>query len=80
LVSGQKRWYLIGAYAPPSETDGTTLEFITQAWETTRNHRWPVIMLGDFNVDFARPEGHSNVGAERRLEIAALKTMGLRSI
>jgi len=38
-------------------------------------------MLGDFNVDFARPGGNSNEGAERRYETAALVgTMGLRSI
>ena len=81
MVSGQKRWYIIVAYVPPSEMDGSTLDYITQAWETTGNHPWPVIMLGDFNVDFARPGGNSNEGAERRFEAAALVgTMGLQSI
>ena len=56
LVSGQDRKYLIGAYVPPSEEDGSTLDHIREAWATVRNPRWPVIMMGDFNVDLHDPQ------------------------
>ena len=81
LVSGQRRWYIIGAYIPPSEIDGATLDCIQQAKDAANNSRWPTIMLGDFNVDIEKPEGNSNEGVERRLETAALlSSMGMRSI
>jgi exonuclease III len=81
LVSGQKRWYIIGAYIPPSEEDGSTLECITQARNTVGNHRWPVVVLGDLNVDFENLRENRGEGAERRVETAALMgSLGLRSI
>ena len=79
IVSGQKRWYIIGAYIPPSEEDGRTLDCIAQARESVHNHRWPTLLLGDLNCDLGRPEGNSIVGAERRMETAALmSTLGLK--
>ena len=81
LVSGQRRWYIIGVYIPPSEIDGATLDCVQQAKDATNNARWPTIMLGDLNVDIENPGGNSREGVERRLETAALVTsMGLRSI
>jgi len=78
LVSGRKRWYIIGAYIPPSEDDGTTNDFITMARESVPNHSWPCILLGDFNVNLDNPEGTSTQGAERRQETAALfASMGM---
>jgi len=81
LVSGQRRCYIIGVYVPPSETDGRTLDCIAQAWESTTNQRWPVILLGDFNVDLGNPQGPYPAGVEMQLETAALMdTMGMCSI
>jgi len=81
LVSGQRRWYVIGGYIPPSEEDGSTLGFIAQAWDTCRNHRWPVITLGDLNVDLGNPQGTNQNGVERRLETSTLMdTMGMTSM
>ena len=79
LVSGHKRWYIIGVYIPPSEEDGTTLDFIAMAKESVQNLRWPCIILGDLNVNLDNPEGTSNQGAERRMEtVAMLATMGMK--
>ena len=81
LVSGQRRWYIIGGYVSPNEQDGSTLACIQQAWESCRNRRWPVITLGDFNVDLGNPQGTNQNGLERRLETAALMdTMGMTSM
>ena len=46
LVSGRKRWNVIGAYIPPGEEDGSTLACIEQARRTAPDHR-PTILLGD---------------------------------
>ena len=81
LVSGNRRWNVIGAYIPPSEVDGVTLGWLAQAKEATSNSRWPTIMLGDFNMDVDNPAGNSDVGVERRIETAALlNSMGLQSM
>ena len=80
LVCGRQRKILIGAYIPPSEEDGTTLGCIQQARDSVRNPNCPIILLGDFNVDLDNPAGNQAVGAERRLETAALvDSMGLQS-
>ena len=80
LVSGQKRWYIIGAYIPPSEEDGGTLDAIAAAGEST-NQRWPIILLGDLNCNLDKPEGNSIIGAERRMETATLmSTLGLSNM
>ena len=54
LVSGRKRWNVIGAYIPPSETDGSTLQYIEEARRTAPDHR-PTILLGDFNAVLDNP-------------------------
>ena len=71
LVSGRKRWHLIGAYIPPSDDTGETLNCITQARTTVNNPNLPVILLGDFNGDFDDlREGEP--GAARRAETETL--------
>ena len=69
LKSGRKSWTLIGAYIPPSETDGSSIDCIKQARETASKTR-PVILLGDLNVDLNNIR--SGDGEDRRLETAAL--------
>ena len=81
LVSGGKRWHIIGAYIPPSEVDGKTLDCITQAKDTVTNRNWPTILLGDLNVDMETTEETWREGTERRIETATLMaTMGLHSM
>lgn len=53
LVSGHRRWTLIGACTPPSEEDGETLEFVAEAIHARGGH--PLIFLGDINADFLNP-------------------------
>jgi exonuclease III len=74
LVSGLKRWTIIGAYVPPSETDGKTLDCIQAA---ARNSNNPIILLGDLNVNL-----HEMTNAnERQQETSALiATMGLQDL
>ncbi len=44
-----------------------------KAYDLIRNKSWPVIMLGDLNMDPQNPVGNNLVGAEKRLlETAAL--------
>lgn len=64
LVCGEKRWNLVGAYIPPSETDGTTIHHIMMA--TTRDNKQPVIFLGDLNANLDEPKD------ERDTEIMAM--------
>ena len=81
IVSGQRRWYLIGVYIPPSEETGETLGHLSEAYDTLPSTRWPVIIAGDLNMDTRNPSGTSTVGLERRLETAALiSTWGLVSL
>ena len=78
LVSGRKAWTVIGAYIPPSETDGSTLNAIRAARDSASAKR-PVIMMGDLNVDLA--DIKEGMGAERRQETAALvTTLGLEDL
>ena len=80
LVSGQKRWNIIGAYVSPSETDGSTLECIAQARRTVGNNRWPTILLGDLNVNLDDLRA-DRAGGDRRFATAALMdSMGIRSM
>jgi exonuclease III len=75
LVSGKKRWIIIGAYIPPSEEDGRTLDFIQEAAKF--DSRYPLILLGDFNVELQQMMN----GTERQQETAALiSSLGLHDL
>ena len=77
LVSGSKRWIIIGAYVPPSETDGATLDLIQQAATLTNVH--PLIMLGDFNVELQPMRGQTY--NQRHEETSALfASLGLQDL
>jgi hypothetical protein len=54
LVSGERRWNVIGAYIPPSETNGDTVNYVDEAVRY-RGTEDPYILLGDLNVDLDRP-------------------------
>lgn len=66
LVSGGRRWLVIGAYIPPSEDDGSTCTHILAA--QMRRPQLPVILLGDLNVDFDQLW----IDAPRNMGIAAM--------
>lgn len=81
LVSGHKHWNIIGAYVPPSESDGKTLDWITQAWLSRPNNRWPTILLGDLNVDLDKLGDGISDGTDRRVQTATLiDSLGLSSL
>eukprot|EP00978_Attheya_sp_CCMP212_P036150 scaffold161999_cov90-Attheya_sp.AAC.1 len=62
LVSGQKRWYVVGAYVPPADT--STIEYVSKALDDRPEGVDP-ILIGDLNANLADP------GSEREHEIAA---------
>jgi exonuclease III len=77
LVSGSKRWIIIGAYIPPSETDGTTLGWLQKATTVATTH--PLILLGDLNVNFYQtPAGGFNERQEETLALVA--SLGLTDL
>ena len=61
IVSGYKRWLLIGAYISPNETNETTLENIEIA---SQRYNHPLIVCGDFNIN-------TNSEDERDIKILA---------
>jgi hypothetical protein len=52
LVSGSKRWLLVGAYVAPSESNLETMQHVAAL--QNRRPNLPLILLGDFNVDLRR--------------------------
>ena len=62
LVTGQKRWYVVGAYVPPSDT--STIEYVSKALDDQPEGVDP-ILIGDLNANLADP------GSDREHEIAA---------
>ena len=67
LVSGSYRWSLVGAYIPPSDTTGETLQHLEQAFRTRCHHQ--LILFGDLNVDLYHP---TDVRAEEIVTFTAL--------
>ena len=49
LISGKKRWTIIGCYIPPSEKDNVTLDNIQKALQHDNNDE--IILMGDLNVN-----------------------------
>ena len=54
LVSGRRRWFVVGCYIPP--TCNTTIEQVTQAL-SHRPDNAELLVVGDLNVDLKDPEG-----------------------
>jgi hypothetical protein len=72
LVSGTKRWLVIGAYIPPSETNMATINHIESAIEMGYVLGIPIILLGDLNVDLSCKDFSSL--NQRKMETMALVT------
>ena len=64
LVSGQRQYLIVGAYVSPSETNGTTLAAITEACQLPSGRRWPIILLGDLNVNFDDLGDNTRMGSD----------------
>ncbi len=78
LVSGKKRWKLIGAYIPPSETDNATIDQIQRAAASSAKET-PIILLGDLNVALKNTWNREN--NERQEETLALvASLGLTNL
>ena len=54
LVTGARRWYIVGVYLAPDNTE--TMERVTKAIRS-RPRRAELLVAGDFNEDLATPEG-----------------------
>ena len=52
LVTGNERYYCMGAYIPPNNTMG--VEDLQSAWDACPDGCIPII-LGDLNIDFRDP-------------------------
>jgi exonuclease III len=75
LVSGQRRWTILGIYIPPSETDGSTLNFLQLAYNHDQNHE--IILMGDLNINF----DNMRTTNQRQDDTAALiSSMGLHDL
>ena len=73
LVTGARRWYIMGVYLAPDNTE--TMERVSGAIRS-RPRRTELLVAGDFNADLATPEGG------RRAEAIAtlLATEGLEDM
>ena len=54
LVTGSRRWSILGVYIPPSEDNGETLTYLEEAVRSRCDH--PIILLGDLNINLPRPD------------------------
>ena len=68
LVSGRKRWLLIGAYIPPSETDHATIQHIYSAAADAEKYNIPTILIGDLNLDLDVGENNWEGYIDRHIE------------
>ena len=73
LATGARRWYIVGVYLSPDDTE--MMERVAEAIRS-RPRRAELMVAGDFNVDMATPEG------DRRAEDIAttLATEGLEEM
>jgi exonuclease III len=70
LVSGRKKWRLVGVYIPPGEEDGSTLECAQAAAAVSSD--LPLILLGDLNADLKCVSGTGATTNDSLNEVAAL--------
>jgi exonuclease III len=75
LTTGLRRWTEIGIYIPPSEIDGSTLNYLQLAYNYANNDK--VILLGDINVNL----DYMTNSNQRQDETADLmSSMGLHNL
>ena len=77
LISGRKKWRLVGAYIPPSEEDGSTLGFAQAA--AAISPELPLILLGDLNVDLMTA-GETATNDTQGEKVAFVASLGLKDL
>ena len=75
LVSGNRRWNIVGAYYPPSDDSGDTVSFVNEAVRY-RGTDDPYIMLGDLNADLDRPRDIRDDEISSQMVLLALEDVG----
>jgi exonuclease III len=78
LVSGSWRRSIIGAYIPPSEEDGKTLEWIELAAD--RLKRNPIILLGDLNVNLLDERERRRGNRRQEDTVNVIELLGLKTV
>jgi hypothetical protein len=74
LVTGRKRWLLIGGYIPPSETNNTTIQNISMAARDAEKYNIPILFMGDLNINLNLNDDNWNQYNERQLATWTLMT------
>ena len=74
LVTGQMRYFVVGAYIPPSDL-GTTLAHIQQAWSECPRGCEP-LLLGDLNANLINPRDEREDGIAEQTDIMNVVDMG----
>ena len=54
MATGSERYFVVGAYIPPSKTDASTIKCVTDAF-TNRPKGCLPLLIGDLNVDLECP-------------------------
>ena len=73
IVSGNKRYGIVGAYIPPK--DSTTSVHVTAALDRFASRRRQVILVGDLNINLDSPESERDVEIAQLLANAGLRDM-----
>jgi hypothetical protein len=74
LVTGEMRFFVVGAYIPPSDL-GTTLSHIHQAWLECPKGCEP-LLLGDLNANLFTPRDEREDGIAEQVDAMDLVDMG----
>ena len=62
LITGRGKYYLIGAYCPPSDLDDTAIQDVQRAWGKCPKGYEP-LLLGDLNANIESPKSRRDVAA-----------------
>ena len=75
LVSGNHHWNIVGAYYPPSDDSGNTMNFVNEAIQF-RGTDDPYILLGDLNADLDQPQDICDDEISSQMVLLALEDVG----
>ncbi len=74
LVTGQMRFFVVGAYIPPSDL-GTMLGHIRQAWSECPRGCEP-LLIGDLNANLINPRDEREDGIAKQVDAMDLANTG----
>ena len=60
LITGRGKYYLIGAYCPPSDLDDAAIQDVQRAWGKCPKGYEP-LLLGDLNANIESPKSRRDV-------------------